>query len=738
VEYDGRGDTIAATQYNGRVDYNVTRKDVIAFSLFYVPQTKTFLPGSWVGGRQYDLFNTDAKNETAALLWTRTINATMVNEARMNVTRWYQDELKGNPQAPWGVPIVNITIPQNTESAGFSLAPGTFHQTTYTFRDTFSNVHSNHVLKFGGELAKEQNNIAHNDNARPSFNFNNLWSFANDVPISEGSTNFDPKTGVPTNYRKYIRVSTYSFFGQDNWKLKPNLMLTLGLRYDYFAPIHDKYGRLSNIILGSGSNALTGAKIHTGGDFTNPDRNNFGPQLGFAFSPRSLLRHEFNNKFVLRGGVGAAYNRVQENTVLNASGNPPDFVNASLAMNQVVYAFSSGGIHSFNGFPPNPATILTFDPTTGLPNGGQFLAKPNINGSVQNLATPYTWHYSMEGQYELGRDWVAALSYQGSQSRKYPRTINYALLYTTLNPNINSVNMVRTDVNSRYNALLTRITHRFSKGLEINASYRFSRSTDQCSSDASCNQTYPINQDTELGPSDFDVTHSFTAYALWELPLVRHRRDWLYTLAGGWKLSGILTHNSGFPWTPTFQYVGGACDTLKNNLNFNDDNCRVRAASYLGGAKSDYSTSTFQTLGGNFPGGSFTYFTPPPDPRTFTTLPVPATGRNSFRGPRYTGIDMSFGKRFTLPKLRVFGENAGFEIKANAFNIFNKVNATNFGFNSDSTKIGTGDLVCPKDSSGNCIPNAPLVYTTSANPNFGRATGALGGRVIEFFAKFNF
>lgn len=734
VEYDGRNDTIAATQYNGRVDYNATKKDLIAFSLFYVPQTKTFLPGSWVGGRQYDLFNTDAKNETAALLWTRTINSTMVNEARMNVTRWYQDELKGNPQAPWGVPIVNITIPQNTESAGFSLSPGTFHQTTYTFRDTFSNVHNNHVLKFGGELDKEQNNIAHNDNARPSFNFNNLWSFANDVPISEGSTNFDPKTGVPTNYRKYIRVSTYSLFGQDNWKLKPNLTLTLGLRYDYFAPIRDKYGRLSNLILGSGSNALTGAKIHTGGDFTNPDRNNFGPQLGFAFSPRSLLHHEFNNKFVLRGGAGLAYNRVQENTVLNASGNPPDFVNASLAMNQVVYAFSSGGIHSFSGFPANPATILTFDPNTGLPNGGQFLAKPNINGSVQNLATPYTWHYSMEGQYEFRRDWVAALSYQGSQSRKYPRTINDALLFP-LNPNINSVNMVQTDVNSRYNALLARITHRFSKGLELNASYRFSRSTDQCSSDAACNQTYPINQNTELGPSDFDVTHSFTAYALWELPLVGHRRDWLYTLAGGWKLSGILTHNSGFPWTPTFEYVGSACDTLKANLNFNDANCKVRAASYLGGANSDYSTSTFQKAGGNFPAGSLTYFTAPPDPRTFTTLPVPATGRNSFRGPRYTGIDMSFGKRFTLPKVRFLGENAGFEIKANAFNIFNKVNATNFGFNSNSTKIGTGNLVCP-DSSNPC--DVPLVYTISANPNFGRATGALGGRVIEFFAKFSF
>jgi hypothetical protein len=73
---------------------------------------------------------------------------------------------------------------------------------------------------------------------------------------------------------------------------------------------------------------------------------------------------------------------------------------------------------------------------------------------------------------------------------------------------------------------------------------------------------------------------------------------------------------------------------------------------------------------------------------------------------------MSFGKRFTLPKMRVFGENAGFELKANAFNVFNKLNLTPFGFNSDSTNI--------------------------TSSKFGQATGALGGRVFEFIGRFSF
>jgi hypothetical protein len=741
VEYDGMNDNIKATQFNGRVDYNVTSKDLVAFSLFYVPQNKTFLPGGWVDGRQYNTFHTDAVNETAALLWNRTIGPSMINEARMNVTRWYFDEIKSNSLAPFGLPKNNISIPQNGISTGFPFGPGVFYQTTYTFRDTLSKVHGSHVLKFGGEYDKEQNNSANTGGAVPSFDFNNLWSFGNDAPIDEGTTTFNPKTGVPTDFRKYIRVSAYGFFGQDTWKVRSNLTLTLGLRYDYFTPIHEKYGRLSNIVLGQGAATLTGATIQTGGNFTNPSRHNFGPQIGFAWSPKRLMGHEFNSKFLLRGGVGLAYNRVQENLLLSAVGNPPDFISTNFATNEVVYGMSSGGVHSFSGFPANPAAILTFDPNTGLPQPtSSHYAAPDINGAVRNLATPYTWHYSLEGQYDLGHSWLAAISYQGSQSRKFARSINDALFYaipTGLNtitnttvPLMNSVNIVQTDVNAHYNALLTRISHRLSKGLEMSASYRYSKSMDQCSSDATCNMTDPFSLSSETGPSDFDVTHSFTANALYELPFFKGRHDLLYTVAGGWKLGAILTLNSGFPWTPTFQYGSNACTMLKSQRHYaaNDSNCIFRAAAYLGGAKSNYSTSTFQQQGGNFPGSSLTYFSPAVDPRTFTIPPVPAVGRNSFRGPRYTGIDMSFGKRFTLPKMRIFGENAGFEIKANAFNVFNKLNLAPFSFNSDSTRVGTGDFT----TSGS------MLYSATANSNFGRATGALGGRVIEFMGRFSF
>ena len=412
-----------------------------------------------------------------------------------------------------------------------------------------------------------------------------------------------------------------------------------------------------------------------------------------------------------------------------------------------MYAFSAGGIHSFTGFPSNPAAILTFDPNTGLPNGGPLLAKPNINGAIQNLATPYTWHYSMEGQYEVARNWVAAISYQGNQSRKYPRTINDALFFTP-NANINSVNIFQTDVNSHYNAMLLRLSHHSSSGLEFSANYRFSRSMDHCSSDQQCNQTFPFDQSTELGPSDFDVTHSFNANALYELPFFKHRHDWLNTVAGGWKLGGILTLDSGFPFTPV---VGTCISNVFGNV------CPIRPAAYLGGASGNYSTSDFQKQGGNFQGYSTTpvtctgtapvtcktkFFTVVDSPKGSGVLPpAPGIGRNTFRGPRYTGIDMSFGKRFTLPKVHIFGENAGFELKANVFNLFNKLNLNPFGFNSGSTNLGsfqdcTPISTCP---SGAAIPPGGTTGRFFApNSTFGQAGGARSGRVITFMGKFSF
>src|SRR5262249_8858093 len=150
--------------------------------------------------------------------------------------------------------------------------------------------------------------------------------------------------------------------------------------------------------------------------------------------------------------------------------------------------------------------------------------------------------------------WVASLAYQGSAAHKLPRLVPYQK-FVTPNPRLDVVNMLLTDVNSNFNALLAGATRRFSKGFLFNAEYRWAKSLDQCSNDQHCPQTYAFDQSTEYGPSDFDVRHMFKASGVWTLPIFRDGKGVAGKLAGGWELSGILTTSSGFPWTPV---VGGS------------------------------------------------------------------------------------------------------------------------------------------------------------------------------------
>ena len=188
------------------------------------------------------------------------------------------------------------------------------------------------------------------------------------------------------------------------------------------------------------------------------------------------------------------------------------------------------------------------------------------------------------------------------------------------------------------------------------------------------------------------------ASAVWDLPFFRNRKDLAGTLLGGWNLSTIITANSGFPWTPLIgndtRTPGGP--TLSP----------TRPIGYRGGAGNSTSNDAFLT-GSNFTGGAARYF------NTATDINArPGIGRNVFRGPHYRAVDLTASKKFRLPGALRLGEGAGFEIRANFFNLFNQLNLAPFGFFSPSTDI--------------------------RNADFGKATAALAGRVIEFQARFSF
>ena len=109
------------------------------------------------------------------------------------------------------------------------------------------------------------------------------------------------------------------------------------------------------------------------------------------------------------------------------------------------------------------------------------------------------------------------------------------------------------DVNSNYHAMNARLQRRFANGFQFDAIYRWSKSLDQLSYEGPggvTNQTYPLDNKTEWGPSDFDVRHNITLSGIWDLPFFRKQNNLAGKILGGWQISGIWTHHTGFPWTP--------------------------------------------------------------------------------------------------------------------------------------------------------------------------------------------
>lgn len=700
-------------QFFTRFDFQVTNKDKIAVSGFFTP-IDIFTPDPAGQSRPMNDIQSNRFNWATAFIYDRSISATMFNEARFNVTRWSFDEVSSNPDTNFGIPRIEIEgfLPDG-DRLRFGVprgenTPGIIAETQLDFRDVLTWILGNHSLKFGGEYRKDLNDNTGTGGARPLFSFVRPWNFANDTPIFE-AVNAD-FNGQPQANNASFRSGELAFFVQDDWKVRPNLTLNLGLRWSYFEPI--QADNLGNLVFGS--EGLRNARIVTDDQLTKSDFNNFGPQIGFAWTPQM-----FENKMVVRGGFGIGFDRLPNALLANTRANPPNgarygiccggagvaggedwappFVNG-----QILYAL--GTSNSPLSFPRNPVLGGGQNAATGGPNVGQI----EIYGADPELETSHVYRYSLEGQYELPLKLVGTLGYQGSASRNFVRIEPLHLTQPATNATFNPVYYAFGDVSGNYNAMIARLQRRFSGGFQFDVNYRFSKTLDTYSYEAPCgctNQTYPVDQSEEYGPSDFDVRHSTNVSFLWEVPFFSRPSSWTGKLLGGWQISGIFTHHTGFPWTPKIdQGLRGP------NGNFFGP---VRPVRYLGGQPDNNNNSNFLRPGGIFPGGGSQYFSTAVvgDPPTYQSNP-PGIGRNPFRGPKYTNIDMALSKRFGLPNFGVLGENPNLVLRFNFFNIFNIRNLAPF-----------------QSSSGGTFVN---------RPNFGEPDGVLAGRVIEFQARFSF
>ena len=694
----------SGNQFNGRMDFNRGANDSFALSTYF---TRFDRQSSDAAGRDRPMADTRFKpfNSAVTLTYNRTISPVMLNEARVNFTRFSANQLADSPDTNWGIPRVEVeSLPFDRIRFGpnrSDTTPALFAQNTVEFRDTLHRVIRTHALEFGFEIRKEQDNNNLLGGARPLYSFRGLWNLANDAPVTE-NINADPTTGMPADAQRYFRTSDYGLFAQDDWKLRPNLTLNLGLRWEYYTPLTEHRGQLSNLVFGP--NGLRDARVVVVDELFQPDHTNFAPRLGFAYSPSP-----FNNKLVVRGGAGIFYNRIPDVLFTNTHGNPPFFAkytpcclpdNPSVS-NQIVYTL--GASNSPNSYPVNPALAPGIDPATGAPSGRSV----EVWGAPHNMKNPYVYEYSFGLEYSLPHNLIAALGYEGSVGHKLIRIVNQNFLYPNTprsdNPTQNAFTAVyfpQPDTNSNFNALTARLSHRFAKGFQAEARYRYSKSIDQLSYEGPgfvTNQTYPQDLRTERGPSDYDAAHYFNVSGLWDLPLLPHRKDLLGKALGGWQVGGILTAHSGFPWTP----VTGQSLSTPGGRTLSP----TRPIAQIRTPLTDESNDAFMRPGGNFPGGGPLYF-------DITRPGPPGIGRNSFRGPHYLSTDLSLAKTIPLPGRMRLGEAARLDLRANFFNAFNQLNLAPFGFNSRSTKI--------EDSL------------------FGQAPSGLAGRVIEFQARLSF
>lgn len=689
-------------QYNGRLDYDVSEKDRIGFAIYWVPSSTD----NYNGNRALDIFHHNQINDAFSLIWNHTFSPTFLNEARANAAGWRWNEISSNPQAPVGLPNASLDFSIGTASINnFGPNVGShLDQWTYSYKDVATKIVGPHTIKFGGELTRLYYLNACFGCAVPSYGFFNLWDFLNDAPRREGFILADPSTGKPTAERQDDRENIWGFFVQDDYKLRKNLTLNLGLRWSYFGPLYSTENNMFVAIPGAGSNFLPGLVVRKGNSWT-AQKNNFSPELGFAWSPT-----RFHDKLVVRGGYGLNYNQEEIAISANIQGNPGLSIGEYVQMATptspnpgILYATSSDPHNAF-GYPANPNFKLSFG-SNGLPTSGAV----GVAIWPGTMPTMRVHHYSLDTQYDLGHSFVASLGYQGSLSHDIlfhqnplavPATKGWAL-----NPQINGGDYWSSIGSGNYNAMIAELKHDFSHQFMADAQFTWSKSLDNTSRPYT-EPYYPYDPNLNYGRSDYNVGKAFKLFGMWQPVFFHGTRGWMEKVAGGWSLSGIFNLHSGFPWSAIVPVQNGSL--YCGQCGYGD----LYPAAYLGGAGNNTTTDAFKTVAqSNFPKGGTTYFstpayTPFSGSAAGTALPqAPGFHRNSLTGPKYKDIDLTLVKGFGFPNMPVLGENARLEFRFDVYNVFNNLNL-------DVTQI-VNDITSPNFGVANTNGNAALAGRTA-------------------------
>ncbi|MEX2264932.1 MAG: carboxypeptidase-like regulatory domain-containing protein [Bryobacteraceae bacterium] len=680
----GQSRAVDRDQFNQRVDF-IESSASNWFGRYSWANEVQLLPGLKLNGTQ--ILN---KPWQAMISNTRVLSPSFVNESRFGVSRFtnantnelafQQDVMRElnipgivlQPAEAWGTPLISI--------AGFSGfgaptgGPNVTYASTFQWVDNVSWIRGKHSFRFGLEVRRDRWSGSQYTFSRGEFVFEGP---ATQNPASPSGTGYGfadyllgycrlCRAGVAQALAQFRGTSQY-YYIDDSWKVRPNLTISFGLRYENTPPWYDRSGRFVNVHIPAFdrtpnvqdlSRHPTLVRVGSGDFYENvglrfnpaiqvardgrlgprgvmTDNNDFAPRLGIAWSPTP--------KWTVRTGGGIFYSQDAGTPKLDPSRNLAGY--------------------RFDEMNPDFPDLNWNQPFRDLTAGVQ-VNTPAVLGNQHQRRTPYAIQYLLNVQRELMTDTVIEIGYLGSVSRKLEqyRSFNYAEPAPTGSiasrvpyPEFGRVFLVDPVGLGNYNSFAAKFQRRFSGGLTYLASYTWSKSIDTLSAirqhagDALFAQDeFCIQCDRAL--SSYDARQRLVTSALYELPFGKGKRfasgsRVVNAMLGGWQVGSIVTLQSGFPLNV---FAG------RDQCNCGHQSDRVDAtgqATDLQRGSQDperfFNTSAYALQ----PFGSFG-----------------STGRNTVMGPGIISWDFSTVKNF------VFAESKRLEFRFEAFNFPNHPN----------------------------------------------------------------
>jgi hypothetical protein len=547
------------------------------------------------------------------------------------------------------------------------------HPTVYNPKVNYSLIRGRHTMKAGYEFQRvhteiqDVNPLYGLDIYNGNFSGNNLADFMFGLRSEYQLVNF--------YIAQYRQVMNFAYF-QDDWKLSSKLTLNLGLRYEYATPQWERDNRLSNF--DPASNSIIVAKSGSISDRAqvNPDRNNFAPRLGMAYS--------INPKTVLRGAYGINYvhfNRAGGGNILGING--PQVVIAVVSQRPG----DAGYRTTQQGYPGGLTDPSKFDP---LLANISYIPRDTRSGMVQS------WSFSIQRELPLGL--IADLGYVGNNSSNLivfadfnearPQRPGENLSIQARRPNqrFSAITVTWPEAEGNYHAMQFRLERKFQNGFSLLNSFVWSKAIDTTgqaleaqggSGGRSSPQSF-YNLAAERAASDFDQKFNNTTAILYELPVGRGRKyansiplaaDWMI---GGWQLSAINNLWSGTPvnlsYNAPLQFqVSQTLPDWRGGISYRPN--------VIGPAMTDKGQRTID----NWLNAANVVV--PADP----SQPFGNAGRNIARRPGLAQLDLGIQKSFALP----WREGMALQFRGEAFNAFNRTNFGNPQTNRSVATFGT-------------------------------------------------